>query len=254
MMTVMYSRMIRVMPVCAAFALGSTAAAAQKPPTAEQVIARHEAAVGGRAAINAHSSLRMTGIVIVAIADIRGSIEIIRARPNKYVEKMSLSQVGDMSKGYDGKTAWALDASEPGLLTDADAEGMKRMADWNHEFTVPQAMRGAKVDSAEFEGQSSWMLTYASGLGDEVRSYFNRETGLRIGEETSAGVGEATIIYGAYKSYGGVQFPTRITTRRGTNEMLINIVTVEFDKVPPSAFALPPAVKAIAKTDSHTPS
>lgn len=249
MMTLANPRTFRMMTIGAICASFSGVVAAQKPPTAEQVLARHEAAVGGKAALDAHSSVRMTGLVIIAIADIRGSIEIIRAKPNKYVEKMSLSQVGDMVKGYDGKTAWTLEGADPGLLTDADADGMKRLADWYHEFTVTQGIRGARVDTAEFEGQPSWVLTYASGLGDEVRAYFNRESGLRIGEESSMAVGQSTMVFGSYKSFGGVQFPTRITTRRGTGEMLINIMTVEFDKVPSSAFALPPAVKAIAKND-----
>jgi hypothetical protein len=249
MMTLTYLRMFRVLTVGAICTFFAGAATAQTPPTANQVIARHEAAVGGRAALDAHSSLRMTGLVMLAIADIQGSIEIVRAKPNKYVEKMSLSQIGDMLKGYDGKTPWVLDGPDPGLLTDADADAMRRQADWYHEFTVTQAMRGARVDTAEFEGQPSWALTYASGLGDEVRAYFNRDSGLRIGEASSAGVGSATTVFGAYKTFGGVQFPTRITTRRGTSEMLINILTVEFDKVPSSAFALPPAVKAIAKND-----
>ena len=249
MMILQQARMFRTLTMGAIATLFARDGAAQKPPTADQVIARHEAAVGGRSALDAHTSLRITGLVIVASADIRGSLEILRAKPNKYVEKMSLSQIGDMHKGYDGKIAWTLESSEPALLTDADAESVKRSADWYHEFIVTQAMRGARVDTSEFEGQPAWRLTYASGLGDEVRAYFNRETGLRIAEESIFGVGESTSIFGGYKNFGGVMFPTVIRSRRGPGEMLVNILTVEFDKVPSSAFALPPAVKAIAKND-----
>lgn len=226
----------------------ATVSAAQTP-TAEQVLARHDAAVGGRAALDKHSSVRLTGVVILTLAEMRGTIEIVRAKPNQFVEKMSLPQLGELVKGYDGKTAWVLESSEPGLLTDADAESMKRVADWYHEFNVTQAIRGARVDSTEFEGQQAWRLTYASGLGDEVRAYFNRESGLRIGEESQFGVGAATTIFADYKPVEGVQFPMRITTRRGDGEMLVNFVSVEFDKVPVSAFALPAAVKALTRND-----
>ena len=249
MMILMHVRMFRVLTLGAVLAFFAGDVRAQKPPTAEQVLARHEAAVGGRAALDAHSSVRITGLVIIAVADLRGSLEIIRAKPDKYIEKMSLPQVGDMYKGFDGRIAWVVEDNEPALLTDADAVSMKRSADWYHEFMVTQAMRGARVDSAEFDGERVWQLTYASSLGDEVRAYFSRETGLRVAEESSMGVGEASSTFGAYKAFGGVRFPTTIRTRRGTDEMLVNILTVEFDKVPPSAFALPPAVKAIAKND-----
>lgn len=225
----------------------SNVAEAQKPPTADQVIARHEAAVGGRPALDAHTSLRMTGVVILSMDEIRGTIEIVRAKPNKYVEKMSLAKIGDMFKGYDGKTAWVIEDSEPALLTDADADGVKRLADWYHEFIVTQAMRGARVDSAEYDGQPAWRLTFASGLGDETEAYFHQETGLRIAEVSQRGVGEAITTFGDYKVFAGVKLPTRIESKRSGGEILMNILTVEFDKVPASAFALPPSVKAIAK-------
>jgi hypothetical protein len=221
-----------------ALALGFSVARAQgapeKFPTAEAVLARHEAAVGGRAALDAHSSVRITGIVLIAVAEMRGSFETNRAKPNKFVEKMSLTQIGDMYKGYDGRTAWTLDASGPALLTDADAEGMKRMADWYHEFTVTQALRGARVDTA---------------LGDEMHAYFNRESGLRIGEESVLGVGATTITYGAYKSFSGVKFPTVLTSRRRDGEMVMTVTSVEFDKVPAATFTLPPSVKALVRND-----
>jgi hypothetical protein len=222
---------------------------AAQSPTAQQILARHEVAVGGRKALEAHSSIRITGIVIIPVANARGSIEIVRAKPNRFVEKLSLTGLGEMYKGFDGKTAWVLEPQGAALLTDADAESVRRQADWYHEFATTQASRGARVDSADFEGQAAWMLTYASGLGDEVRSYFSQQTGLRLGETTHMGVGNTTIVYGAYREFGVIRMPTTITTRSVSGEMHTSIVTVEFDKVPASAFALPPAVKAIAKDD-----
>jgi hypothetical protein len=247
MMTLRYWRMFRVLTLGTVWTVLANAASAQKP-TAEQLIARHEAAVGGKPALDAHSSVKMTGVVILSLAELRGTIEVVRAKPNQFVEKMTIGPLGEMLKGYDGKIAWVLESSEPALLTDADAESMKRIADWHHEFSVTQAMRGARVDSTDFEEQPAWRVTYASLLGEEVRTYFSMESGLRIGEESLLGVGTATTIYSDYKSFGAVKLPMRILTKRGSGgEMLINYLTVEFDKVPASAFALPPAVKAIAR-------
>jgi hypothetical protein len=160
---------------------------------------------------------------------------------------MSLDQIGDIVKGYDGKVAWTLENSDPALLTDADAESVRRAADWTHEFIVTQALRGARVDSSEYDGEPAWMLTYASGIGDEMHVYFSRATGLRIAEESELGVGNATTTFGDYKLFGGVKFPMRITSRRGGGEVVMNFVSVEFDKVPASAFDLPASVKAITK-------
>lgn len=220
---------------------------AQRPPTVQALLDAHEKALGGRAALDKHESLRLSGRVEIEAADLRGTIEILRAKPDRYVQKISLNRVGELRKGFDGTVAWVIEPSGPALLTDIDAELMRIQAGWHHEFTVTQALRGARVDSAEFEGVRVWRLTYATSLGVEVHAYFDRETGLRVGEAWTTSAGETTMLQGEYKVFGGVKLPTRIVTRATIGEMVITIETAEFDRVDAAAFVLPPAVKAIAR-------
>ena len=220
---------------------------ARQIPTADSVIARHEAALGGRETLDRHASVKLTGTVEFEAAGMRGTIEILRAKPNRFVQKMSLDRVGDVLKGFDGTVAWEVERNGAALLTDADAATIKAQADWYQEFAETQALRGARVDSAEFEGHAAWRLTYASTLGLEVHSYFDRESGLRIGESWTGSAGETTLVQGDYKIFGGVKIPTRIANRSRLGEMVITIESVIFDGLAPEAFALPPAVKALIR-------
>jgi hypothetical protein len=229
-----------------AFLLPLTARARQVP-TAESIIARHDSALGGRKTLDTHSSAKLTGTVDIASAGLRGTIEVLRAKPNRFVQRISLNRVGELLKGFDGTVAWQLEPSGAALLTDADAEILQAEADWYQEFHVPQALRGSRVDSAEFDGRAAWQLTYASALGVEVHAYFDRDTGLRIGESWSGTVGDMTMTQWDYRVFGGVRIPTRVTNRSRIGEMIITIESVEFDHLATDAFALPPAVKALIR-------
>jgi hypothetical protein len=240
-------------------ALGvSGGAHAQEIPTAETVIARHDAALGGREALDKHSTMKLTGTVRIAAAGLSGTIEILRGKPNWYVETTSFSRTGDLLTGFDGAIAWELTRTDsikggvafggsPAILTDADADVVKSQANWYHEFVAPQALRGARVDTVEFEGQSAWRLTYASALGLEVRVYYDRETGLRMGESWTGAGGENTLLQSDYKTFDGVKLPTRLVNRASAGERVVTIKSVEFDHVDATAFALPAAVRVINK-------
>lgn len=235
-----------VVAVVVAATATATALAAQTPSPGE-LLARHELALGGREALDKHSSLRLTGVVELDGGALKGTIEILRAKPDKFVQKMTLERVGDLWTGYDGKTAWTLELSVPALLTDTDAASVRSHAQWDHDYLAPVALYVGRVDSAEFEGEPAWRVTFASELGLEVQSFFARSSGLRTGVVTNTLTGVSTALYGDYAEVEGVRVPRRRVTRGDSSEVVIRIEKVEWDNVPASALELPSAVKAIAK-------
>jgi hypothetical protein len=50
-----------------------------------------------------------------------------------------------------------------------------------------------------------------------------------------------------YKDFGGVKMPTKRVQKLPMAEVNMEITAVEFDKVDPTTFALPDAVKALVK-------
>ena len=220
---------------------------AAQAPSPGELLARHELALGGRASLDKHTSLRMTGTVELDRGALKGTVEILRGKPNKFVQKLTLERVGELIKGFDGNIAWVLEMSTPALLTDVDAAALRSQAQWDHDFLSPVALFVGRVDTAEFEGEAAWKVTFASDLGLEVQSFFSRASGLRTGVVTNSMDGPATTLYGEYMEVGGVRVPTRIITRTDSNEVVIRIDKVEWDKVPEKDLEMPPPVKAIAK-------
>jgi hypothetical protein len=218
---------------------------AQTLPTAPEIVARHEAAMGGRAALDKHSSIRMLGTVEIADADLKGTIEILRAKPNRFVQKMTFSRIGTLVKGFDSTAAWVLEPGGPALLTGADAEMLADQAAWYHEFLVHPGLLLARVDSSEFQGERAWKLTYATDLGLEVNAFFSRESSLRLGESWTTPEGETVLLAADYKEFGGVKLPTTLTNRTPAGTIVITITSVEFDKVDRAALAVPPEVKVL---------
>jgi hypothetical protein len=216
-------------------------------PSPGELLARHEAALGGRESLDKHSSVRMTGTVELDGGALKGTVEILRGKPNKFVQKLNLERIGELWKGYDGATAWVLEMSTPALLTDVDAASVRSQAQWDHDFLSPVALFVGRVDSAEFEGEAAWKVTFASDLGLEVQSFFSRTTGFRTGVVMNSLTGPATTLYSEYRDAGGVRVPMRIVTRTDSSEVVIYIEKVEWDKVPEKDLEMPPSVKAIAR-------
>ena len=79
-------------------------ARAQALPSAKSLLEKHDAAVGGRAAMDKHSSMHEVVAATIAAANITGSMETYHAKPNLYLLKTSFAG-GEVLSGFDGKTA-----------------------------------------------------------------------------------------------------------------------------------------------------
>ncbi len=237
---------VRLYTGLAAIAVLQVPAGAQRAPTAQQVLDRHEAAIGGRAALEKHSTMRIT-TTFSANDSVLARFEIVYGKPFRYAETLRLSDGKVVRRGYDDGIAWTVGEAGAEIFTDEDAEAMKRSADWFREFSVPQAMRGAHVDSAEFEGKRAWRLTYALTIGLDVATFYDRITGLKLGETRATPAGEVTRSWGEYKSFDGFKVATRVVVHSIDGEFVTATDSVQFDKVDPKALAVPPEVRALIR-------
>lgn len=216
---------------------------AQAPPSFAALHDRFVAAVGGREALAAHASLHMRGTL--TLEGMTGSIDIWRDRVGRFRQRTQLEGVGEVQQGFDGRHGWTIQPSGPALL-DGDLEaGVRRQADWYGDITAPPEALRAVVEAASFEGEPSWRATYVSAEGPEVAMHFSQATGRKVGYRTTTPAGESTSVLGEYKPFDGVLLPTKLINRIPQGEVFITITTVEWDRVPPETFALPPAIRAL---------
>src|SRR5262245_11468409 len=97
-----------------AFAALPLRLAAQALPPAADLVAKHTAAVGGRAALDKYTSMHEVGTTTVTIAGKAGpvgTVEVFRARPSKVLVRNSHGPAESRTvslQGFDGATPWIL--------------------------------------------------------------------------------------------------------------------------------------------------
>ena len=85
----------------------------------------------------------------------------------------------------------------------------------------------------------------------EALVYFDSATGHRAGQTLTQKMNgqdvPMTLVMSDYKEFGGVQLPTKRIQKLPMADIVMQVQSVEFDKVDPSTFVLPDAVKALVK-------
>jgi hypothetical protein len=225
-------------------------ARAQELPSAKSLMDKHDAAIGGRGALDKHTSFHQAGSL--SLGGMEATIDIYRAKPSLFLQKLVVGAMGEVLQGYDGKTAWVMQAGQPLVLDSAQTQQFKYNSDFFGNFHDMARYKSAEtVELADFDGRKCYKVKLVRVTGGEGFEFFDAATGLGAGiiatVDTPMGKVEQTSVFGDYKDYGGMKFPTRITQKGAMGEVTISIKTTEFDGVDPATFALPDAVKALAK-------
>ena len=227
-------------------------ARAQALPSATALLQKHDAAVGGRAAMDKHTSMHESATATIAVANMTGTIETFHAKPNLFLQKTSLPQ-GEIVSGFDGKTAWATAAGQGASLLDSTATAtMKDQANFLSEYYDPSRIKTAEtVEITDFEGQRCYKVKIVHKDDTEAMVYLDSATGLRAGQTLTQKMNgqelPVTLVMSDYKDFGGVKLPTKRVQKLPMAEIVMQVQSVEFDKVDPSTFTLPDAVKALVK-------
>ncbi len=227
-------------------------AVAQSLPAPKELMDKHNAAAGGRAALDRHTSVHMTASMTMAAMGMQASMDVYKAKPNRFFQKVTLPQLGDILQGYDGTVGWTMNPMTGAQLLDgALADGMKSNADFFGSLQDDANYSKAEtVELADFEGKSCYKVRLVRD-GREGFEYFDKATGLIAGvsgsTQTAQGPIESTTIMREWMEVDGVKFPKVIEQRTANGTATITFSAVEFDKVDPAVFDLPAPVKALVK-------
>jgi hypothetical protein len=227
-------------------------ALAQDLPSAKSLLEKHDAAVGGRAAMDKHTSMHETVALMIAAANVTGTMETFHSKPNLYLSRQSFAG-GEVQSGFDGKTAWAIAPGQgPQILDSATTADLKGQADFFGDYYDPSRIKSAEtLEVADFEGQRCYKVKIVHKDNTESLIYLDSATGLRAGQvETAKMMGQEmqrTLVMSGYKDFGGVKMPTKRVMKLPVGDVVMDITAVEFDKVDAGTYALPDAVKAIVK-------
>lgn len=229
------------------------AGSAQALPDGKALVAKHVAAMGGRDAMDKHTSLHMTGTFTMAAMGIEGPVHLYRAKPAKFLQQITFGAFGDVVQGYDGTTGYAIQPQQGAMVLSGDMlEQAKQQADFFADF--PELSRYSAIETQsleDFEGRKCYKVKLTKLTGGDVIQYFDAETGLAAGAmrstETQMGKIDVVSVLSEYKETGGVKMPSKIIQKTPQGDITITFATYEWDKVDPAVFNLPDAVKAQVK-------
>jgi hypothetical protein len=211
--------------------------------TADEVIEKSIAALGGRAAHAKIKTRRMTGSIVLGTpaGDIKGSIEVTNAMPNKTrsVIKADLSALGagelTVDQRFDGSSGYVLDS----LQGNRDMTGSQLDAARNTSFPHPflnykDLGIGAKITGKEKVGdREAFVILFDPTNGPEIRNYIDAETYMPLRSVTKVDVPqlgqeiEQTIDFLDYKDVDGIKIPFRLRASSSVQSLTITADKVE---------------------------
>ncbi|MFL6280034.1 MAG: hypothetical protein ACJ731_07990 [Vicinamibacterales bacterium] len=222
-------------------------------PSARSIIDRYVKAIGGRAAILAHSSSHATGTITMSGAEITGVLDTYNAKPDKSVQKIDLGGIGVVYEAFDGVHGWSVSPITGPMLTQGkELEEKKFDADFYgdlHEEGRYTSME--TVEKTTFEGRPCYKVSLVRKDGGEDIEFYDVETGLRAGatltRESQMGPVTVTQVYSDYKKFGHLLLPTTMKQSAMGVDQLLKFTSIEFDTVSPSVFEPPAQIKALIK-------
>lgn len=236
-------------------AIGVASAAVPQLPDARQLIDRHIEAIGGRSAIEAHTSSHATGAIEVLGQGLVGTLDIYAAAPNKTVVTVNFPAAGMENRtGYDGETGWSTDSiMGQRLLQAGELQQLVDEADYYGDLHDAAKFSSVEtVGEEEFRGYATYKVKLVYLSGREVFEYFDRESGRIVGiegvQESIMGSMNVATVFEEYQQFGDVTMPTRMVQELGElQKVQITIETVEMDTVDPTVFDLPAAIQALIR-------
>ena len=224
--------------------------------TADDIVEKYLAAIGGRAALAKVASRSTTGTITLSLPQgpVSGTIEILNQQPNKVrsVTKLDLTSLGAgqliREQRFDGTTGYVIDSMQGNReITGGQLENLKNAVFPSPLLTYKE--RGATVELAgkeKIDGRDTYVLVLKPKTGPVVRHYFDAETYLparivvKLDVPEAGGEVEQTSDLSDYRAVDGVKIPFAIKVSSAIQSFIIAVTKVEQNvAVDAASFARP---------------
>lgn len=224
--------------VAASLLLGSAHAAAAQ--TADEVVEKHIAAIGGRAALGKLTSRILTGTITVTtpVGEFSGPIEVMNQAPNKARTLINLEIPGvgkiTVDQRFDGMTGYAIDSFQGNRdITGDQLEAMR-----NGFFPTPflnykENGIGIELTGKEKVGdREAYVLTLKAQTGPPVKNYIDAMTFLMMRQVITADVPpvgplEQTTDFSDEREVDGVKVAHKIANASSAQSFTVTVTKIE---------------------------
>lgn len=264
--TLHHAAMLLVLQLGVVFAMATTAQAQDEPkakaaelPSADDVLDKFIAAIGGKKAVSDIESCRATLSLIAGTQSLM-DFHTLWHRDGAFQIRYERNNM-EYRAGSDASVAWIFDTvSKYKLLGDA---GAARVEDQANTPTMLYTLK-SRYDKMEVLGETTYYerpcyeLLLTDHDGKTRTAMFDRETAFLLGmkwdEESMAGPIPNELVFEDWKEVGAVMMWHKLTMRRRGSQSLIYVSKIEFNSTTPADFELPAEVKElVAKTPKPEP-
>jgi hypothetical protein len=214
--------------------------------TADEIIEKHLAALGGRTALNNVKSRSMKGTISVStpVGELTGPIEVLNQVPNKsrtFIQ-LDLSSLGlgkvVQDQRFDGTAGYVIDTMQGNRDISGDQLEVMKNALFPNAF-LNYKEKGATVELAGKEkagDRDAYVLSGKFKAGPVVRQYIDAETYLPIRTVMKVMVPqlgtevEQTTETSDFRDVDGIKVPFQIKTISSIQTVLVTVTQVEQNK------------------------
>jgi hypothetical protein len=246
------TRFVRLLMVVSLVLGGVRAAAAQ---TVDEIVEKHIAALGGRAALGKLTSRVLTGTITVSTpgGEFSGPIEVSNQAPNKVrtLIKLDLTAVGvgqmTIDQRFDGMTGYVIDT----LQGNRDITGDQLEAMRNSFFPTPLLNYKENGITLELAGKEkvgdreAHVLIMKAKTGPSVRLFIDATTFSQLRQVVTANIPpvgdlEQTTDFSDEREVDGMKIAHMLKSTSSVQTFSVSISKVEHNlKIDPTTFAKP---------------
>ena len=214
-------------------------------PSAEQLLDKYLAAIGGAGALQKITSRVQKG-TITAFGGQHFPVDVYSKAPDKRLSVMHL-QGGDSFTGFDGKQGWLSVPGRVHTMSATENAAARIDADLYLPAHLKTLYEKFRVDIGEkIDGHDTYLVAGRTEGQPPLRLYLDKESGLLLRlvryAETPLGRNPTQIDYADYRNANGVTAPFRWILARPGNRFTIQVEQLQQNvPVDDSKFAIPPS-------------
>jgi outer membrane lipoprotein-sorting protein len=209
-------------------------ATAQTAPTAQEVMDKYVAAIGGKEALIAVTDLTTN----MSSETERGAIIIMRKQkmPNKFSMVINANGMEVMKQTGDGQKVLMGGMQGSQTLEGAPAQQMMIMNTLFPELHYAEnGIKTTLVGPEKIDGKDTWKLSHTTADGSATwTDNFDATTGLKVQSvvtnKSPRGEMTTTSVYSDYKATNGIKFPMTINQQSPRGPMVMTVDNVKINK------------------------
>jgi hypothetical protein len=212
--------------------------------TPEAILADSVAATGGLPTWNAHRTVHLKVTVALQAMAMGGPAEHFQTSADKSLTLTTVTGVGPVREGSNGKVFWAQDpVNGTRLLEGAEAEQARIEASWNADIEARRLF--SKIEAAADSPAGLECLVMTPRIGPPLRNCYDRQTHLQVSQEGTRVTPQGDIPFRStvsdWRTVGGLKIPYLSEGQMGPVTVVTTVNDVTFDEPMDDKMFEPPA-------------